>query len=77
MICSLKHLKDSKTEATSFITDSESEKTESDEESGDNVENVIIGSPIYEPKFIVFWSCLVTLFTFCRKCLQNCVVDKV
>ena len=62
---------------TSFFTDSESEKTESDEESGDNEENVSIGDPISEPKFIVFWSCLVTLFTFCRKCLQSCVVDKV
>ena len=62
---------------TSYITDSESEYTESDEESSDNEENVIVGNPISEPKFIVFWSCLVTLFTFCRKCLQSCVVDKV
>ena len=54
---------------TSYITDSECEYTESDEESSDNEENVVVGDPISEPKFIVFWSCLVTLFTFCRKCL--------
>lgn len=32
---------------------------------------------ISEPKFIVFWSRLLTLFTFCRYCFQSCVVDKV
>ena len=56
---------------SSLAADSESEGTESDEESDENEKHVVNGDPICEPKFIVFWSCLVSLFTFCQKCLQS------
>ena len=60
-----------------FVPDSDGEE-ELSETGSCTMSSVIEQSdPISEPKLLVFWSCLVTLFTSCRECFQDCVIEKV
>ena len=60
----------------SELEESESESTEASTSKGP-ISSLPTDDVISEPKLLVFWSCLITLFTFCRKCFQDCLIEKV
>jgi len=63
-------------EDQSYVNDSEDQEDESEKEFDCN-ETIVNNDLIAEPKFLVFWSCLLSLFTYCKICFQRNVVDKV
>ena len=55
----------------------ESEDTDSSEEDEEVTSTFYsLSSPATEPKFLVFWSCLQSLFRFCLTCFKRTTITK-
>ena len=63
---------------SSFVIDEATQLSDTDTDEDDD-EDVSINehdSPILESKFIVFWSCLTSLFKICSTCNQGASIEK-